>query len=383
MLRALSPPALTSRALAGAAALVASIALGALAAAPLAAQNPADSDGGPQLERQAVAILQGQDSLPLLDTGRVALVTSALRAIRERFPVVADVRPQPDATTLVLYPPDSAPRLYVQRSGAIPPAGMDSLVWRDTIDSVGIAGIDSLNRALGADTIVLSSTGVTALELRFARPVDVAAAAREYERLPAVGRAERAARADDGSWIALVPKGRRLHFVFARGAGACTPACTAWDYYYLTYDTLTHSASMESVAPHDAERRDAIAYWDIPGDYATNAFPKVDALYDALHDHRWWWRQHAVNVLGMLLGSRIGPWRDGPPEGARGYEALASAVRDDRRRAIGALIDRLDDEDADVARLALAYLRDLTGEDLPGGARGAKAWRGWLRRSSQ
>jgi hypothetical protein len=383
MKRALSPPALASRALAAAAALVASIALIALATAPLAAQSPADSDGNPQLERQAVAILQGQDSVPLLDTGRVALVTRALRAIRERFPVVADVHPQANATTLVLYPPDSAPRLYAQRSGAIPPAGMDSLVWRDTIDSVGIGGIDSLNRELGADTIVLSSTGVAALELHFGRPVDVAAAAREYEDLPAVGRAERAARADDGSWITIVPKGRRLHFVFARGAGACTPACTAWDYYYITYDTLAHTASMESVAPHEAERTDPIAYWDVPGDYATNAFSKADALYDALHDHRWWWRQHAVNVLGMLLGSRIGPWRDEPPGGTSGYETLGSAVRDDHRRAIGALIDRLDDADADVARLALAYLRDLSGEDLPGGARGARAWREWLRRSSR
>lgn len=375
-MRALSPPALVRRAVAGAAALVALVAHG------LAAQTPTDTGARTRLDRQAVAALQGQDSLPVLDSARVALVSRALGAIHERFPVVADVRSEPDAATLVLFPPDSAPRLYLERSGALPPAGVDSLAWTDTIDSVGIAGIDSLDRALGADTIVLSSTDVASLQLRFARPVDITAAAREYARLPAVGRAERAARTGGASWIAVVPKGRQLHFVFARGAGACAPECTAWDYYYITYDTLARTASMESVAPHEGERGDPIAYWDIPGDYAANAFPKVDALYAALRDRRWWWRQHAVNVLGMLLGSRIGPWRDAAASSAGTYHALAAAVSADRRRAIGALIARLDDEDADVARLALAYLRDLSGEDLPGGARGARAWRDWLRKAA-
>ncbi|HEX6537163.1 MAG TPA: hypothetical protein VF041_21455 [Gemmatimonadaceae bacterium] len=349
----------------------------AATARPLFAQRAAGHAPAAPLAREAVALLQGHDSLPFIDSARVALVARALDAIRARFPVVADIHGADGATTLVLSPPDSAPSLFALRSGALPARGDDTLAWSAPVDSVGIAGIDSLNRAFGVDSAVVSSVGGEAsLELRFARAIDVEAAGRAYERLPDVGRAGPPV-SDGTSWIALVPKGRLLHFVFARG-GDCSVRCASWDYYYITYDTLARAASLESVVTREAAVPDSIAYWDLPARYDSSAYRDLGDLWRALRDRRWWWRQHAVNVLGMLLGSRIGVWRDasGPRDAA--YDTLATAVAGDRRHALKALAGRLADPDADVARLALAYLRDITGQDMPGGEAGARRWRAWI-----
>lgn len=354
----------------------------AAGARPLLAQHAADANPATPLARDAVAVLQGHDSLPFIDSARVALVARALGAIRTRFPVVADIHCADGATTLVLSPPDSAPSLFVRRSGAVPPRGGDTLVWRAPVDSVGIAAIDSLNRAFDVDSAVVSSVGGEAsLELRFARAIDLTAAGHAYERLPTVRRAGPPV-PDGSSWIALVPKGRLQHFVFARGAD-CTVHCESWDYYYITYDTLTRAASLESVVPRESADADSIAYWDVPARYDTSAYRDLGDLWAGLRDGRWWRRQHAVNVLGLLLGSRIGVWSDASGPSDATYDTLATAVAGDRRHALEALADRLADPDQEVAHLALAYLRDVTRQAMPGGEAGARRWRAWIEEHAE
>ena len=81
--------------------------------------------------------------------------------------------------------------------------------------------------------------------LYFRLPVDVSVVARSYARVPEVGYAGQQVYAGDGSRITLIPKGRRLHFVFARGGGDCPSGCTEWGFYYATYDTLARSVNLE------------------------------------------------------------------------------------------------------------------------------------------
>lgn len=63
--------------------------------------------------------------------------------------------------------------------------------------------------------------------------------------MPEVGYAGQQMYSGDGSRITLIPKGRRLHFVFARGGGDCPAGCTEWDFHYVTYDTLARSVTLE------------------------------------------------------------------------------------------------------------------------------------------
>jgi hypothetical protein len=84
-----------------------------------------------------------------------------------------------------------------------------------------------------------------------------------------------------------------------------------------------------------------------------------------------------VNVLGLLLGKATPSWYGDSAH----ISSLEGAALARRRESYGALIDRLGDEDPDVARLAHKYLRELSGQTFPGGEAGIAEWRKWLNES--
>jgi hypothetical protein len=182
-------------------------------------------------------------------------------------------------------------------------------------------------------------------------------------------------------WITLLPKEHRLHFVFARGSGDCPSGCLDWDYRYVTYDTLDGSVVLERERLHTTKWAEPISYWDIPTRYSINPYPTLDSLFKGLHETRWWYRVHAVHVLGILLGKSIGPWHGAGEQSQAHFDALKAEVRDRRRASLEALIERLTDPDPDVAAYALAYLRQVSGRAMPGGATGVASWQQWLRES--
>jgi hypothetical protein len=203
-------------------------------------------DDTAQLWLEAVNLLQGQDTLPFLDTARVRLVAGALQKIRHELPQLADIPAGPDWSFLVLLPTDSARPLFVRRFGATRPTGADSIYWSDPARVVGVPVIDSLNRVFGVARVERPGPlGLGMLCLYFRQPVDVSVVARSYSRVPEVGYAGQQMYSGDGSRITLIPKGRRLHFVLARGGGDCPAGCTESDSYYVTYDTLARSVTLE------------------------------------------------------------------------------------------------------------------------------------------
>ena len=163
----------------------------------------------------------------------------------------------PHWSFLVLLPTDSARPLFVRRFGAPGPAGPDSIYWSDPVRLVGIPAIDSLNRVFDVARVERPGPlGLGMLCLYFRQPVDVSVVARSYSRVPEVGYAGQQMYSGDGSRITLIPKGRRLHFVFARGGGDCPAGCTEWDFYYVTYDTLARSVTLERQTPHGGKREE-------------------------------------------------------------------------------------------------------------------------------
>jgi len=184
--------------------------------------------------------------------------------------------------------------------------------------------------------------------------------------------------ANDGSWISLFQKGQDLHFVFARGGGDCPAGCTEWDYYYVTYDTHTSAVTLEHQLLNGTKWSDDVFYWDRPTRYSINPYSTFASLLAGLHDTRWWYRQHAVHVLARLLSEERGPWHGAGEQSASHFTELKTAALGRRRESYEALIARLGDEDPDVARLALEYLRSLSGRHFPGGTASIPQWREWL-----
>ena len=316
--------------------------------------------------------------MPFLDTARVRLVAGALQAIRRELRQLADIPTGPDWSFLMLMPTDSARPLFVRRFGASRPTGADSIYWSDPVRNVGVPVIDSLNRVFGVARVERPGPlGLGMLCLYFRQPVDVSVVARSYSRVPEVGYAGQQVYAGDGSRITLIPKGRRMHFVFERGGGDCPAGCTEWDYYYATYDTLARSVSLESEIPEGSKWEEPLLPWDSPTRYSIDLYPTTDSLYAGTRAKRWWYRQHAVHVLGLLLGKATRPWYND----ASHLSALKEAALARRRESYGALIERLGDSDPDVARLAHKYLQELSGRALPGGEAGIAEWRKWLNES--
>ena len=173
-----------------------------------------------RLRLEVVNLLQGQDTMPFLDTARVRLVAGALQTIRRKLPQLADIPAGPDRSFLVLLPTDSARPLFVGRADTFRRAGADSSYWSDPMTRIGVPLIESLNGVFDVARVEHSKyLGLGMLSLYFRQPVDVSVVARSYSRVPEVAHAGQQLYSGDGSRITLIPKGRRLHFVFARGGG--------------------------------------------------------------------------------------------------------------------------------------------------------------------
>jgi hypothetical protein len=351
-------------------------------AAAVGAQTPAPrAAANSRVRLEAITLLQDSDSSPFLDTARVRLVEDALRTIRRQLPRLAGISTGPDRTFLVLRAADSVAGVFVARSGAQRPAGADRDLWSTRVNRVGIPAIDSLNRVFDVARVdARYDGGPTALALYFRRPMNIQVVAKKYARVPQVGLAMPEFYAGDGSWIELIEKGRHLHFVFARGGGDCPAGCTEWDYYYVTYDTAARSVVLERQLLEGTEWSEPIFPWDVPErrGYLTDRYPKVDSVYAELRDRRWWYRTHALHILETLLSKGSGPRRSDGDASAAHFIVLKKAALARKRESYRALIDRLDDGDPDVARLALIYLRELTGQAFPGGSTGTSQWRRWV-----
>jgi hypothetical protein len=333
--------------------------------------------------REAVNVLQGVDSLPFLDTTRIRLVARALRAIRAGVPQVADITADEDRSSLLIFPVDSAKDVFATRAGVRRPVGQSG-IWNVTVPRVGIAAMDSLNRRFGVTSIHITGVGgMSVLYLKFPRPVNLPVIGEYYARVPQVSSAGPDLNWGFGNpdWITLLPREHRLHFVFARGSGDCPSGCVNWDYYYATYDTRDGSVVLERERLHTTKWAEPISYWDIPTRYSINPYPTLDSLFEGLHATRWWYRAHAVHVLGILLGKSTGPWRGAGEQSQAHFDSLEAEVRARRRASLKALIERLIDPDPDVASFALAYLRQVSGRAMPGGVAGVAGWQQWLRES--
>jgi hypothetical protein len=328
-------------------------------------------DDSARLRLEAINLLQGHDTLPFLDTARVRLVAGALRAVRRELPQLADIPAGPDRSFLMLVAADSALDAFVRNSDAVPPA--DPVDWTAPVSKVGVPAIDSLNRVFHVErAVALYYVGRSMLTLYFRQPVDARVVARSYSRVPQVAVAWPPTYSD-GSYIVLIPKGHRLLFVFQRGGGDCPAGCTEWDYYYATFDTVTHSVTLKAQVPDDGKWEEPLLPWDVPTRYSIDPYPTIDSLYAGTRAKRWWYRQHAVYVLGVLLSETTRPWYNDSSH----YSALRQAAIARRRESYGALINRLGDKDPDVARVAHKYLRELTGQTFPGGEAGIAEWRKW------
>jgi len=353
---------------------------GARAQAPPAAGRDTVGERS-RLERDAAALLQGADTLPFIDPARLRLVAAALAEVRRRLPAVADIPAAViDQSYLTLTAADSVPNVFVARGdvrGTPTSSGGD--FWNAPVARAGIPAIDSLNRVFGVSEMkVRSIFGRSRLVLHFRRPMNIPAVAEAYARVPQVRWAGADPYGGDGSWTALIAKGPRLHFVFARGDGDCMAGCITWDYYYVTYDTAARSVTPDSQLLRATKWPEPVALWDVPTRYDVSPYRTLDDLYAALRDARWWHRQHALVVLGMLLGLDAERWYGPPERRSTDFAALERAAAPRRRDSFLALIERLGDPDPDVAGLSLLYLRELSGAALPGGAAGVAAWRRWL-----
>lgn len=345
-----------------------------------ASQNRAREDSLDELRHEAINILQGVDTAPFLDTARVVAVATALRAIGSQIPRLAAVRNRHDRTLLQLSPADSVKHLFDRRRSACRRSDSDTDDWSTTPTRTGLRAIDSLNRVFGVARTLVECFGDRAiLTLDFRRPVDVRVVARSYARVPQLEYAHPPYMLGDGHWIAVIPKGPNLYFVFALGGGDCPAGCTRWDYYYVTYHVPDSTVVLEHTILHGAPWTEPIAYWDLPSRNSITPYPTIESVFAGMRDARWWYRQHAIEVLHTLLGpdERV---RYGE-QSQQLFTALKRAALSRRREAYGALIDRLEDPDPDIARLAHRDLIELSGEKLPGGSEGVARWRQWLDRS--
>ena len=355
---------------------------GLLSALPIPAGAQRVSCDSACRRREPINILQGVDSSAFLDTARIRIVTEALASIRTKFPQLADIREERDRTYLVLYAPDSTPLVFLTRSHARRTNFDHEFYWGAVVKRSGIRAIDSLNRVFDVSEMIAQYTlEKSQLALAFRRPVNTPVVAEAYGRVPEVYYAANEFELGDGSWIKLLRKGDRYLFIFSRGGGDCPAGCTERDYYYVAYDSRDRSAALEHQLLNDTKQSEPIFPWNVPQTrYAFDMYPTVDSLYAGLHAHPWWYRSHAVYALALLLGTGAEPGA-GDEQARPEFTAFRKAVNDRRRESFQALIDRLSDEDADVARLAHTYLMNLTGRRYPGGPDGIPRWQQWLRES--
>jgi len=368
-------------------ALIATIAT----AAGIAAQVPraaaaADSDAATRGE--AIGILQGVDTLPWISEARVALVARALRVIHSQFTQLADIQTEYGGAML-LHIADSAYKSIFVSSGAQRPDHVDfnDLPWHAEVRHTGIQALDRLDVKYGVKRATVWDLGNrAAVGLEFARPVNVPVIRAEYERIPQVSYAM-SPWGGSAIGVTLFDKGSKLDFVFS-APSPCFASCRKPGYSYITYDTLSRTATMELQVEHQvarpfppsvARRPDSIPLWDFPSDLTITPYPKLDSLLAGTHADRWWYRSHAVEVLAELLGPAIGPWQVGGRQSLDQFSALKLEAAARRQEVLDALIDRLNDPDPVVARAALNGLRTRSRRHYGNDAASLTQWHRWVR----
>src|SRR5258705_1432268 len=341
----------------------------------------AAADSAATFRNQAIALLQGNDTLPYLSEQRIALVADALRAIHAQFPRLEGIVSDLDATKMSVSIADSAVATIVSRSGASKPANAGRGYWQARVTRTGIPALDDLNEMYGIRSMLLavSPDFGSSLYLDFNRPVNIPVLRTAYQRVPQVSYASIPDFQDVYSWVILFDKGRTLDIAFARGGGDCPAGCTVWDYYYVAYDTVTRTATMEREKAKDYQWSESIFYWDVPSRLSINAYASFDSLLSGARDDRWWHRSHAVRVLGRLLGPAIGPWFGALEQSLERFTVLKRAALARQQEAYGAIVDRLTDPDRDVARVALVILRWVTRRNFTADPAGLAQWQQWLR----
>jgi hypothetical protein len=246
--------------------------------------------------------------------------------------------------------------------------------------ATGVSAIDAVTASLGGAQLDAGSmAGGVSFRVRFRRPVNQSDAADSYARVAGVryAGAPPANHAAPVSWTVLIPRGTQTNFVFAR-ACAEAPSCEGAEYFYVTYDQITHSAFLAGHENHGGAGNDEVAMWDIPGRGAAGAYATFDDLLSGLGDRRWWQRRHAVDVLDALLDTMPNAFVPSDRRGAEHLATLKRAAVERRGEALDALALRVNDDDIDVAALSVAALRGLTHQKIGGGVEGIEAWRAWL-----
>ena len=352
----------------------------ALIGVPALAQVPPTSPRTDSARRVgALALLQGADTSLFIDTTRITLVATALRTVHEQLPRLDDIPVGGGRPALTLYQSDTT--RHGPLLGRIEAVTLrsDEFAWYGRVSRVGIPAIDELDRRLGVRSVIAHASDISAdITLTFDRPVNVERAASLYARVRQVAAAVPARDLDSYSFTNLIDKGRKLAFIFSRGGGDCPAGCTTWDHYYVVYDTVDNSVVVEHENLDTARDTSTISYWDYPTRYSINPYPTLDSLYAGLRDSHWWYREHAVQVLAMLLGSDTGPWRGAGEQSPARFAALKRAALERKRESYSALIDRLGDADRQVAIAALANLRFLSKRNFGADAAGVRSWRQWL-----
>ena len=88
-----------------------------------------------------------------------------------------------------------------------------------------------------------------------------------------------------------------------------------------------HSVTLTAQVPDDSKWEEPLLPWDVPTRYSIDPYPTIDSLYAGTRAKRWWYRQHAVYVLGVLLSETARPWYND----ASHYSALRQAAIARRR----------------------------------------------------
>jgi hypothetical protein len=190
----------------------------------------------------ALAVLQGTDTVEFFSPRLVELTASAIRQIRASYPAVSDIGVIP-AFFMEVRIFDSAAVAAISRQGR--PLDRHGFAT-DTLRRTGLVEFDTLNQRLGVSEVVATRMGGSVAELlvRFRRPANIPVVSRRYQRLPYIRAAGLGLIAgQDGDRIRLTPEGALFHFEFSAGYDDCPTGCLTRDYWYFTFDTVSKTVT--------------------------------------------------------------------------------------------------------------------------------------------
>lgn len=191
--------------------------------------------------REAVRALQVWTNGPTLSEEDVLATAAGLRTMRERHPVLRELRLDPAQPVLALVLTRDAARTFAAANPALP---ADSVVAR-----TGIAALDTLLAESGARGVRVraAETGWqgAAFELvpLFPPLVNVDALRHPYMGLSEVFLARVEPRADPRLIIAAVLDGDEVGLTFQRGWGSCERYCPRERLYFAIYNRKTGALS--------------------------------------------------------------------------------------------------------------------------------------------